>query len=393
MIFKYNVTNEINWMIESIHLVHKAVKYKGEFNAKDFSLVANTDNLIKSSLEIDEEFSDVYKFNIEVLKEALDLFADDSYWWVLSQDISYGYYEYSYLYRLLLATNAKTFNEVSYEDFMRINLLELTNLVNDEEVDKDRYKSLKDKKFGKSDWSANKLEIHVEDIFKILEGLSISNDKKLAILKIYSDSENVYKDFKEKLNKCEEIIRKNLYLVQDRIDKTYENLKKEQAQEEIETCFRMDIIEENFDDNLKKKLDLKRGFQLYVGPVGYNNGFTRIPEDKGKDLWIYVGLLTLKLLNYEKKTIYTKEKIIEETKAMGDNTRFEIISMLRERPYYLKELAEKIGSSPSTVSHHISILVDAGFINPTMKDRKMYYLLQKEKFKELGEYYINLAEK
>ena len=87
-----------------------------------------------------------------------------------------------------------------------------------------------------------------------------------------------------------------------------------------------------------------------------------------------------------------KEKIIEKSKAIGDKTRFNILESLKERPYYLKELADKFNTSSASISHHMTILMDNELVTSYYDDRKAYYILNKKEFKTLGEFFINLSE-
>ncbi|WP_048152591.1 ArsR/SmtB family transcription factor [Palaeococcus ferrophilus] len=52
----------------------------------------------------------------------------------------------------------------------------------------------------------------------------------------------------------------------------------------------------------------------------------------------------------------------EKVKLLSDQTRFRIVSLLRERPMSVGELAELLGKDRSTVHRHIKALEDAGFV-------------------------------
>ena len=56
-------------------------------------------------------------------------------------------------------------------------------------------------------------------------------------------------------------------------------------------------------------------------------------------------------------------QLAELLRALGDETRLRIISLLARRPHYGEELAEFLGLRPATISHHAKLLRAAGIID------------------------------
>lgn len=50
-------------------------------------------------------------------------------------------------------------------------------------------------------------------------------------------------------------------------------------------------------------------------------------------------------------------------KAISDKRRLDIIKLIKNESLCGQDLAERIGLSPATISHHMSSLVSAGFIH------------------------------
>ena len=76
-----------------------------------------------------------------------------------------------------------------------------------------------------------------------------------------------------------------------------------------------------------------------------------------------------------------KEKICSEAraqilKALAHPSRIFIVDKLSEKPYCVCELTEMIGSDPSTVSKHLSILKNAGIISDRKEGTTVYYSLE-----------------
>ena len=103
------------------------------------------------------------------------------------------------------------------------------------------------------------------------------------------------------------------------------------------------------------------------------------------------------IINNELKNLKEDEdfkfgNIKEQLKALGDSTRFNIIKLLKDRPYYLKELADALGLTSPTVSHHMDELLQAGLVKITNKGRRIYYTLDLESMRNISEFFNKFQE-
>jgi DNA-binding transcriptional ArsR family regulator len=73
---------------------------------------------------------------------------------------------------------------------------------------------------------------------------------------------------------------------------------------------------------------------------------------------------------------------LEIFKALADETRLNIISLLAEKTMYGNELAEKLNLTNATISHHVSKLLMNNIIQAHKEDNKLYFKLNKNKFEE-----------
>ena len=65
-------------------------------------------------------------------------------------------------------------------------------------------------------------------------------------------------------------------------------------------------------------------------------------------------------------------------RAIANETRFAIISLLREKPCSVGEISEKLGFEQSRVSHNLKCLVDCGFVNSEQDGRNRIYALDQK---------------
>ena len=65
-------------------------------------------------------------------------------------------------------------------------------------------------------------------------------------------------------------------------------------------------------------------------------------------------------------------------KAISDKRRLDILKLVKAEPLCGQDLSERIGLSPATISHHMSSLVSAGFINVDKQNPRVSYSINKE---------------
>ena len=67
------------------------------------------------------------------------------------------------------------------------------------------------------------------------------------------------------------------------------------------------------------------------------------------------------------------------TKALADGTRVRLLLALRGQELCACQITEVFGLAPSTMSKHLSILYQAGLVNPRKDGRWVYYSLPDNK--------------
>ena len=69
---------------------------------------------------------------------------------------------------------------------------------------------------------------------------------------------------------------------------------------------------------------------------------------------------------------------VEASKALSDPGRVRILMALREKELCVCQLIELLGLAPSTVSKHMTVLRQAGFVRSNKKGRWVYYRITDE---------------
>lgn len=71
-------------------------------------------------------------------------------------------------------------------------------------------------------------------------------------------------------------------------------------------------------------------------------------------------------------------------RALGDETRLRILRLLADRDRYLTELANELGLSKPTISHHLALLRTAGLVTVNEEGNLTYYTLRRDRVLDAG---------
>jgi DNA-binding transcriptional ArsR family regulator len=70
--------------------------------------------------------------------------------------------------------------------------------------------------------------------------------------------------------------------------------------------------------------------------------------------------------------------LLEGLKALSDKSKLSILSHIRDKRSYGQALAKETGLSTATISHHMSALINCGFIRLERVENRIYYQMDKE---------------
>lgn len=92
----------------------------------------------------------------------------------------------------------------------------------------------------------------------------------------------------------------------------------------------------------------------------------------------YQGLLIDELTKQKGSSDVEKESLLRQLKALSDKSKLDILCALKTSSKYNLELSEALNLSPSTMSHHMNVLLTCGLVAVEKMDGRVYYCLEKE---------------
>lgn len=217
-----------------------------------------------------------------------------------------------------------------------------------------------------------------EEVLNFIKDSLLPEQEKWKLTYLYVDRERTKERFVSLVQQCNYLyFQKEWPKVKEAHDQSYEDL--------IEN-YHLTSIDDlaNIFQILPKGKQIKEEypqFQMVLAPsmfYGYSS-LTSISNDHELFLYMY-GIHQPEF--YARQNIQ-KEDITESFKLLSDERRIQIIQLLNRTPSYGYELAQKLGLSNSTISHHITSLVNIGIVNTVRQDKRIYYKVDKERLELL----------
>lgn len=75
-------------------------------------------------------------------------------------------------------------------------------------------------------------------------------------------------------------------------------------------------------------------------------------------------------------------------RALGDESRMEILSLLEKQELCAMELLQRVSIVQSTLSHHMKVLTESGLVNCRRDNKRIYYSVSAERM-EMAAKFLN----
>ena len=80
-------------------------------------------------------------------------------------------------------------------------------------------------------------------------------------------------------------------------------------------------------------------------------------------------------------------------KALNDNTRREILELLKKKDLTAGEIADQFNISKPSISHHLDLLKQAGLVESVKEGQYIYYSLNTTVMDEIVKWFIQFKAK
>lgn len=229
---------------------------------------------------------------------------------------------------------------------------------------------------------------NVEALINYLEGTSYESDVCFEIIKIYQNRKKYF-------NRVRKIMERAIELLQD--------CKKEIAflENEFYQYWTNKQKEIDITDLLEKQVNVqwshsKKGTIITMTIVNFSTITITLEDTKDtREEVITFGTMLDDNLSITRKII-EKDQILKIGKVLSDKSKLEILELVSKKPAFGKEIASELKLSTATISYHMNVLVEIGFVKVEVMSGRVYYHLDLNRIHEnldnLKSYFANLAK-
>ena len=209
--------------------------------------------------------------------------------------------------------------------------------------------------------------IRAENLTKFISMLDLNENEKWKMLLILQNLKDYYGHFTELIHKNIPAFEKSIEAIKPKFDKILAQYRKQFTDYDKVMKFLKEFNFSNCDIHT-------------VGPSMVTASGVYIMSNH-----CYIGLLWEKSIADLGYLTQGNAYIITCLKALSDNSKFEILTSLKESPKYATELALQLGLTSATVSHHMNALLVAQLVYVEKSNGKYYYHVNKETVKDMLE--------
>ena len=217
----------------------------------------------------------------------------------------------------------------------------------------------------------SKKKILQKDFPHLLSKLPYKDELSMDLVRSSTNTRSIYDKLMPLLDKICEIIKKNIPLIEDDLNKHFDHL------EEDNFKLLRDLSDQVGINPLLNKMGSP--LNVYTLIMAPNMEMIQYMSEDNDFAFIKFGIFADK----EKKNVGKLKLLSQYLKVLGDPTRIDILDLLMEKSYYSKELSDKLFITPATLSYHLSQLHVCGFVGAYIDGRRTYYYLRKPGFKKI----------
>lgn len=218
----------------------------------------------------------------------------------------------------------------------------------------------------------------LNDLLKIND---IDNTVVQKILSMYYERHELFQEMKIFKMECEQIGKRNFYIVKEDYETIYEelaNLKDYELQKYIDIC----------NENVKEYKDTECIIRL----IAFNS--FSFSSEKKERLVFEVGYLFFDLEKKEKKLSENTRRLTGCLKALGDTKRLEIMRIIKQqKESTIDEISQELKISQKDVSYHMDTLIHNGIVRIKLnKEHRDVFEINNEVLKVVGAEIISMCQ-
>lgn len=224
--------------------------------------------------------------------------------------------------------------------------------------------------YSLSDKSANKdlSPLHSElELIQVIDKFEIDVQKKWQLILLYQNYHIYIEELISILDQAVSLFQQQSHLNEPLLTTFYDSYSSLLQHDPV------NYVYEHYQIRLNDNKDIV--FAPYIFGC---NAVVYFESETTSAVQIYIGVHFETISSIVEQNI-SDERICKTLKILSDNSKYEILKTIRDKPAYGQELAEQLNLSTATISHHMSSLINSGFIKLEKQTNRIYYQMDKEK--------------
>ncbi len=206
----------------------------------------------------------------------------------------------------------------------------------------------------------------VQDFESLLQFLTVypcSQQTKWVCSQLWRQPEHYFDLYQQLVALCEPVILRHTAALQAQCDATIAQVRQDLSSDASEYLEQLGLQH------------IDRESLLVCPSVAFFNGIGMVWDQTMPETPVYFvpGICHHQLRQLIRRYSDNTEYLSDRLKAISDKRRLDILKLLRSGPLCGQDLAERIGLSPATISHHMNSLVTVGFITMDKQGTRVIY--------------------
>ena len=225
----------------------------------------------------------------------------------------------------------------------------------------------------------------LKDLLECLDKTDYTPEQKWQLQWVFTHPKEAWEEVEPLVRTAMEVIEENEALWRPLVEEFCDHFRKELADRSLE-AYMLESLEYDVGENPQGRI-------LMPGIVGCYCLFfleSRLQREENEDPLPDVcrmGVLLKRtgLAIFRNNPVNNRKRLVTLLKVLADESKLEILGMLKERRRYGGELAKELKLTTATISHHMGILMRNGLVTLNKETNRVYYELDRNAIQKLLE--------
>lgn len=205
---------------------------------------------------------------------------------------------------------------------------------------------------------------HLDDFIQFLDQSNLNEKMKWKLMRFFQQPKEHLQHLAAAINQNAESCKKAIRMVEKPLAELLVHYAKALTHEPTFNIF----------NNLEKTPSRIYPTLIYpVAQITYGDNY----------FWGLLNHVALEKRNTQANSIAS---LLSKLKVLSDHSKFQILLSLKKSPKYNLEIAEELGLTAATTSHHMNALLTCNFVGLTKKHGRIYYHVEQEKIRRFIEH-------